>query len=136
MCLVALLMIFQCNLLDQHGLHVLSDQEAALCGYTILNNAVGDLVFRASFLACHVQTEVGSAKVTQDFSGTTRHLCISTPQTGNDYHLRLWLAGLETEGKGELQPLHLRCSVPERWSGREIVCEEKYMEVNQSSFRS
>jgi hypothetical protein len=43
---------------DSSGAHTLSGQGAAECGYTMVLDSWGDLVLRASYLACYVHNEV------------------------------------------------------------------------------
>lgn len=49
---------------------------------------------------------------------------------GTGYHLRVWFVNLQVDGRVALYPLQLYCSLQGRWSTREVVCEENYMEVN------
>lgn len=123
--------------LDQHGLHFLSDHEATLCGYTILINDIGDLVFRASFLACHVHSQVDfhtllCIDMLQACPLITTHT--SSLQGGSGYHLRLWFVNRQAGRTVTVYPFQLHCSLQGWWSTREIVCEENYMEVKSWFF--
>ncbi|XP_062305331.1 uncharacterized protein LOC134009721 isoform X2 [Osmerus eperlanus] len=92
---------------DHHGFHFLSSHQTAVCGYTALYNHRGDLVFRASFLACHVDN-----------------------QQDSEYSLRLWLVNTQVNGEVAVYPFWLRCSTLWPWGVREVVCEENYMGVS------
>ncbi|XP_068164909.1 uncharacterized protein [Antennarius striatus] len=116
---------------DRYGRHFLSRQEAAICGYTVLTDVGGALVLRASFLGCHV-----SSQVRRHFLSRVGRVAASTPdrpppalQGGSDYRLGLWFVALQAGGEAAAFPLRLRCPLLGGWSSREVVCEENYLEV-------
>lgn len=97
---------------DVEGLsriHTLQGQQAAECGYTIVLDSKGDLVLRASFLACNVVNEKDS-----------------------DLRLLVWFVNQDVHGEETSYPLQLTCPLDHPWRTREIVCEENYMEVSVS----
>ena len=49
---------FRFDVEGECGAHTLSGMGAAECGYTMVLDSWGDLVLRASYLACHVHNEV------------------------------------------------------------------------------
>uniref|UniRef100_A0A3B4EAE3 ZP domain-containing protein n=1 Tax=Pygocentrus nattereri TaxID=42514 RepID=A0A3B4EAE3_PYGNA len=97
----------QFNVEDSTGIHFLSSQRAAECGYTVVWNHHGDLVFRASYLACYVEN-----------------------RRDTEFRLQVWFVNRQSDGSVEAYPFKLHCSVTEPLSPREIVCEENYMEVS------
>ncbi|CAB1345233.1 unnamed protein product, partial [Coregonus sp. 'balchen'] len=92
---------------DHQGVHFLSGQKATECGYTVLFNHHGDLVFRASFLACHVNN-----------------------QWDSEFRLKVWLVNRQVNGRDLGYPFLLHCAPQWPWGIRELVCEESYMEVS------
>ncbi|KAG7464644.1 hypothetical protein MATL_G00167800 [Megalops atlanticus] len=94
--------------IEDHGsVHFLSSQRAAECGYTVLFDSHGDLVLRASFLACYVDN-----------------------QKDTEFWLHVWFVNKEAGGKETAYPFQLACGLQWPWSPREIVCEKNYMEVS------
>ncbi|MCI4377373.1 hypothetical protein PGIGA_G00202940 [Pangasianodon gigas] len=99
--------ILQFYIEDSTGVHFLSSQRAAECGYTVVLNHRGNLVFRASYLACYVENR-----------GDT------------EFRVSVWFVNMQTDGSVNAYPFMLHCSLVGPWSLREIVCEENYMEVS------
>ncbi|KAL0993768.1 hypothetical protein UPYG_G00113710 [Umbra pygmaea] len=98
---------FRFDVQDGSGVHTLSGQPAAECGYTVVLDSLGDLVLRASYLACHVENEKDTA-----------------------FRLLVWLVNTDVDGEETTYPLQLSCPLRHPWKPREIVCEENYMEVS------
>ncbi|XP_022534131.2 zona pellucida protein AX 4 isoform X1 [Astyanax mexicanus] len=92
---------------DSTAIHFLSSQQAAECGYTVVLNYHGDLVFRASYLACHVDNKKDT-----------------------EFRLQVWFVNRQIDGRVNAYPFKLLCSLAQPWSPREIVCEENYMEAS------
>ncbi|MGH0190468.1 UNVERIFIED_CONTAM: hypothetical protein FKN15_046419 [Acipenser sinensis] len=97
---------FRFDVIDRSGVNPLNDSYAAACSFTYSFNLPGDLIFRASFLACHVES-------VNDFS----------------YKLQYRFVRLDSLGRETVYPFSLSCSTESPWNPREIVCEDNYMEV-------
>ncbi|XP_041088078.1 uncharacterized protein LOC121302290 [Polyodon spathula] len=98
---------FRFDIIDGNAIHSLNDSYAASCGFTYSFNLPGDLIFRASFLACHVQSM-------NDVS----------------YVLQYRFVRMDSLGRETVYPFSLSCSTESPWNPREVVCEENYMEVS------
>ncbi|XP_058870593.1 uncharacterized protein LOC117404826 [Acipenser ruthenus] len=98
---------FRFDVIDRSGVYPLNDSYAAACGFTYSFNLPGDLIFRASFLACHVES-------VNDVS----------------YALQYRFVRLDSLGRETVYPFSLSCSTESPWNPREIVCEDNYMEVS------
>ncbi|XP_062341783.1 uncharacterized protein LOC134039751 [Osmerus eperlanus] len=94
------------------GRHILRRQQAAECGFTMVLDTKGDLVLRASFLACYVVNEKDS-----------------------DFSLLVWFLHQDEHGEERSYPLQLSCLLEHPWKSREIICEENYMEVSVRKLR-
>ncbi|XP_018581739.2 zona pellucida protein AX 4 [Scleropages formosus] len=98
--------MFRFDTEGRSGVHTVSDQRAAICGYTMLLDSWGNLVLRASYLACDVDTR---------------------EHTG--IQLMVWFVNKEANDEETSYPFLLTCPL-QQWSPREIMCEENYMEVS------
>ncbi|XP_058871519.1 uncharacterized protein LOC131722011 [Acipenser ruthenus] len=98
---------FRFDVIDRSGVYPLNDSYAAACGFTYSFNLPGDLIFRASFLACHVES-------VNDVS----------------YALQYRFVRLDSLGRETVHPFSLSCRMESPWNPREIVCEDNYMEVS------
>ncbi|MGH0184804.1 UNVERIFIED_CONTAM: hypothetical protein FKN15_015967 [Acipenser sinensis] len=101
---------FRFDIIDNDGIHALDDRYAASCGFTYSFNIPGDLIFRASFLACHVSSKNDA-----------------------EFGLRFRFARIDQFGRETYYPFSMRCSTAQPWYPREIVCEENYMEARPLS---
>ncbi|KAJ8342972.1 hypothetical protein SKAU_G00329000 [Synaphobranchus kaupii] len=99
--------VFRFDIEDDSGMHSLSSQQAAECGYTMVLDSQGDLVLRVSYLACYVD-------VREDM----------------EFQLLVWFVNKNANGKEASYPLALTCPLQQSLGPREIVCEENYMEVS------
>ncbi|XP_058870560.1 uncharacterized protein LOC117970970 isoform X1 [Acipenser ruthenus] len=98
---------FRFDIIDNDGIHTLDDSYAASCGFTYSFNIQGDLIFRASFLACHVSSKNDA-----------------------EFGLRFRFVRIDQFGRETYYPFSMSCSTAQPWYPREIVCEENYMEIS------
>ncbi|MGH0139585.1 UNVERIFIED_CONTAM: hypothetical protein FKN15_043064 [Acipenser sinensis] len=98
---------YRFDIIDNKGVHPLDGRYAASCGFTSVFNIPGDLIFRASFLACHVLN-----------------------QKDTQFHLQFLFVNIDRFGRETSYPFSMTCNLGSDWKPREIVCEENYMEVS------
>ncbi|MGH0186380.1 UNVERIFIED_CONTAM: hypothetical protein FKN15_021435 [Acipenser sinensis] len=101
---------FRFDIIDNDGIHALDDRYAASCGFTYSFNIPGDLIFRASFLACHVSSKNDA-----------------------EFGLRFRFARIDQFGRETYYPFSMRCSTAQAWYPREIA-QEAFMSVWQVVF--
>ncbi|XP_035290132.1 uncharacterized protein LOC118236141 isoform X1 [Anguilla anguilla] len=99
--------VFRFDIEDGSGMHSLTSQQAAECGYSMVLDSQGDLVLRVSYLACYVDLH-------KDM----------------EFRLLVWFVNKNANDEETSYPLALTCPLQQHWSPREIVCEEDYMEVS------
>ncbi|XP_058876552.1 uncharacterized protein LOC117394599 [Acipenser ruthenus] len=98
---------FRFDIIGNDGIHPLDDRYAASCGFTYSVNIPGDLIFRASFFACHVSSNSDS-----------------------EFSLRFRFVRIDQFSRETYYPFSMTCSTTKQWYPREIVCEENYMEIS------
>ncbi|XP_033466050.2 uncharacterized protein LOC117246301 isoform X2 [Epinephelus lanceolatus] len=95
---------------DGTGVHAITEQYAAQCGYTVsVLPLAGHVELRASYFSCHTNN-------TDDDVFTFNFNLIATH-----------------EGKEVTYPMNKTCSPSLPWSPREVTCETNYMEVSVRS---
>ncbi|XP_049923997.1 uncharacterized protein LOC126404664 [Epinephelus moara] len=95
---------------DGTGVHSITEQYAAQCGYTVsVLPLAGHVELRASYFSCHTDN-------TNDEVFTFNFNLIATH-----------------EGKEVTYPMNKTCSPTLPWSPREVTCETNYMEVSVRS---
>ncbi|MGH0143039.1 UNVERIFIED_CONTAM: hypothetical protein FKN15_077388, partial [Acipenser sinensis] len=98
---------FRFDIIGNDGINSLDERYAASCGFTYSVNIPGDLIFRASFLACHVSSNSDS-----------------------EFSLRFRFVRIDQFSRETYYPFSMTCSITKQWYPREIVCEENYMEIS------
>ncbi|XP_041089835.1 zona pellucida sperm-binding protein 2-like isoform X2 [Polyodon spathula] len=98
---------YRFDIIDDNGVHTLDERYSASCGFTSQFNIPGDLIFRASFLACHVSSQEDAR-----------------------FHLQFLFVNIDKFGRETSYPFSMTCNLGSDWKPREIVCEENYMEVS------
>ncbi|XP_076828976.1 zona pellucida protein AX 4 [Brachyhypopomus gauderio] len=91
---------------DAAGVHLITPQYGALCGYTV--QAVLDrAILRASYFSCHTENE-----------------------NDETFSLAFRLIVVDRHGEETSANISKSCTLSLPWSPREVLCEENYMEVS------